>query len=394
MPYTGNNTQAADPAEKPEGIFDDTRGYKKQTPPADAGLPEEKFASLADSFIVSRCIYCESKNVVKRGKRKKKLEDVQLWKCADCARTFTGLNIKGKRFPARMILDGISYYNAGFPFAECARFLKISYGFAVDATTLAGWVKEFANICSYGRMRPYGLKLFPASQVIQSSKMFHRQMYHFRYHRAKMALVLEEYKHRRFAVLKEFLDSVVDDCPHQLFRQARRSSEVKAEFNLDQVRITEKRNYAVLLAGLVLQAVTDNALRHETIQKFMLANDSVTVATEVPVYLDDEDLRHLKEDLKFEIPLTVDRYLTGHIDLIQVRNGAVHILDYKPNAKKENAVTQLMIYALALSRLTGLRLYEFRCAWFDDRTYYEFFPLHVVYKKQKRRRRTMQNPKH
>ena len=361
---------------------EDTRGYAKRAAAAPAENSEQKFSRLADAFSVSRCIYCQGKNVVKRGLRKKKHETAQLWCCHNCKRTFTGLKMKGKQFPARMILDGISYYNVGFPFADCVRFLKLSYGLVVDATTLAGWVDEFADICAYARMRPYGLKLFAPTEIIQSSKMFHRQMYHFRYHRAKMALALEEYRHRGFTVLKEFLDSVIDECPHQLFRESQRSSEIKAPFDLDGVRIAEKRNYAVRLAEFVLQAVSDNALRHETLQKFMLANDSVTVATEVPVYLDREDVRYMKEELKFNIPLDVERYLTGHIDMIQVRNGGIHILDYKPDAKKENAVAQLMVYALALSRLTGLRLYEFRCAWFDDKTYYEFFPLHVVYKRK------------
>jgi hypothetical protein len=46
---------------------------------------------------------------------------------------------------------------------------------------------------------------------------------------------------------------------------------------------------------------------------------------------------------------------------------------------------QLTIYALALARLTALRLYHFKCAWFDEENYYEFYPLHVVYKKKKRK---------
>lgn len=29
---------------------------------------------------------------------------------------------------------------------------------------------------------------------------------------------------------------------------------------------------------------------------------------------------------------------------------------------------------------SGLRLYDFKCAWFNEQAYYEFFPLHVVYK--------------
>jgi hypothetical protein len=41
-----------------------------------------------------------------------------------------------------------------------------------------------------------------------------------------------------------------------------------------------------------------------------------------------------------------------------------------------------MVYALALSRRTGLRLLDFKCAWFDDANYYEFYPLHVVHKRK------------
>lgn len=79
------------------------------------------------------------------------------------------------------------------------------------------------------------------------------------------------------------------------------------------------------------------------------------------------------------------KLITGHIDILQIRNGSVHILDYKPNAAKERPLEQLTLYALALSRLTGLRVYHFKCAWFDEKDYFEFFPLHLVYKRVKRR---------
>lgn len=58
----------------------------------------------------------------------------------------------------------------------------------------------------------------------------------------------------------------------------------------------------------------------------------------------------------------------------------MHILDYKPEAKKEkHAHVQLTIYALALARRTGLKLKNFKCAWFDEKDYFEFFPLTGVY---------------
>jgi len=61
-------------------------------------------------------------------------------------------------------------------------------------------------------------------------------------------------------------------------------------------------------------------------------------------------------------------------------------LDYKPGAKRVKPIEQLTIYALALSRLTGLKLFHFKCAWFDGDNYFEFYPLHVVMKKQKKKK--------
>ncbi len=69
------------------------------------------------------------------------------------------------------------------------------------------------------------------------------------------------------------------------------------------------------------------------------------------------------------------RHLTGHIDFLQARNGAIHILDYKPDARTNKPIAQLTIYALALTRLVpGLKLFDIKCAWFNETCYNEFFP--------------------
>jgi hypothetical protein len=57
-----------------------------------------------------------------------------------------------------------------------------------------------------------------------------------------------------------------------------------------------------------------------------------------------------------------------------VRNGAVHILDYKPDARTNHPLAQLTVYALALAKLAGLRLFDIKCAWFNEDEYCEFFP--------------------
>ena len=132
--------------------------------------------------------------------------------------------------------------------------------------------------------------------------------------------------------------------------------------------------------------VTHNKRRHDELQRFMLTTDSVTVAVEVPIYLTPEDITHMQQHLGFHIPIDTAATITGHIDVLQIRNGRVHVLDYKPGAIHERPIAQLMVYALALSRRTGLRLFDFTCAWFDDRHYFEFHPLHVVHKRRSPRR--------
>jgi hypothetical protein len=355
--------------------------------PQNLSLEPTEDDNLTPTPIVELCPYCKGEEIVKRGLRKKKYETVQLYFCNRCQKTFTPYKVKGKSFPLRIILEGLSFYNIGHSLEEACQRLKEQFGLEVKPSTLSGWVKEFEPLCRYSRLRSYGLKLFSPNQVIQTVHLFHRQVYDFSVHRAKLALLLQEYKYGKFDNLREFLEAIQAECPHQFFQEGERSSELKVEFDLREVLIREKQNFATRIAGLVLQAVSDNKLRHKALQKFMLCNDSVTVAVEVPVYMDSMDIEHMQEELNFTIPLKLDKVLTGHIDILQLRNGAVYILDYKPQDKDRRRikpVTQLTLYALMLSRLTGLRLYDFKCAWFDENSYFEFFPLHVVYKLRSR----------
>ncbi len=351
--------------------------------------------------IAESCLHCHSKNFVKRGLRKKKLETVQLYLCRDCNKTFTAQFIKGKHFPLRVVIEGMNFYNLGFTLEETRKILKSKFGIAPEPSTLSDWMREYEKLCTYSRLRPYAIKLCKPRETVETVTMAHRQLYRFRYHRPKLHLLItEHFKHRQFRALKDYLDAVSAETPHQYFQDGLRMSEVRSKFDKAQMIVRAKTNYANELAKFVLQAVKENKDRHEEVQRFMIANDSVTVATEVPVYIRKEDIEHMQNQLNFKIldaenPVLelkgkkkineIPKLLTGHIDVLQVRNGLCHILDYKPNAAKEKPIEQLTWYALALSRLTGLRLYEFKCAWFDDKDYFEFYPLHVV-KKLKRKR--------
>lgn len=329
-----------------------------------------------------RCLYCSGSRIVRKGKRRKKLETVQLWYCKDCDKVFTPRALRGRTYPISVILDGLNYYAMGYSLEDSAILLQEHYGVSVTPTTLSNWLKEYRPLCPYARLRKAGRARYSPYNIIESTRLHHRQVYHYRIHRAKLNFITESSPGRKFTPLADYLSSMAGACPHRFFRQEERGSKVKEGFDLDGVSIRERRNLATRITQLAVQGAGRNRDRHETVQKFMLANDSVTVATEVPVYLLAEDIRHLKSRLGFLLPLADNQTFTGHIDVLQVRNGSVHILDYKPNAVRERPIGQLMLYALALSRRTGMRLYDFTCAWFDQDHYFEFYPLHVVWKKE------------
>ena len=354
-------------------------------------------SGIGTSRAAEACPYCESKNFVKRGTRKNVHQVVQLYLCRnpDCGKTFTAQDVKGKHFPLNVVIEGMSYYNLGCTFEQSCAILHKKFGVNPEPATLSSWVEEHKSLCRFERLRPYATKMYKPKDMVEVVSMAHRQLYRFRYHRAKTRLMLEEFGNRNLKRLKEYLDAVSSETPHQYFAEGGRMSDVRSKFDTADMIVKSKTNYANRLAAFVLQATPDNKARHEAVQRFFLANDSVTVATEVPVYIRREDVAHMEQVLDFKISDSglvrfkggkqeeqLPRLLTGHIDLVQIRNGQVYILDYKPGASKERPIEQLTWYALALSRLTGLRLFEFTCAWFDEKDYYQFYPLHVVKKLQ------------
>jgi hypothetical protein len=58
--------------------------------------------------------------------------------------------------------------------------------------------------------------------------------------------------------------------------------------------------------------------------------------------------------------------------------------DYKPDATTGKPFAQLSLYALVLSHLAGIPLFDFKCAWFSERQYCAFFPRTVLARKNTR----------
>src|SRR5581483_402445 len=137
-----------------------------------------------------------------------------------------------------------------------------------------------------------GSSALPADQAIRFIKLYHRQIYKYAFHRPKLAMLRDSREHRRFAGIADFLERVPVDCPHELFHDSERASQTPlAKIKTSRLIVVEKENAATRMAELVIPTVGDNRLRHEALQRFMLANDSTTLAIEVPIWLAPETIR-------------------------------------------------------------------------------------------------------
>ena len=202
--------------------------------------------------------------------------------------------------------------------------------------------------------------------VIKNCSFDHKGgFYHYRVHQLK----LDSLCNNHLEPLKEFIESMFSSCPDKYFFSGPRSSSLKFKLsNLDLKNIPKHE-----LCLLTHHGLEKNSERYKTnhskVQVFMLEHDNNSIACEVPLWLLPQEIKTYQELFNTQEPLT------GHIDILRVEDDKIWILDYKPNAQKENyAATQVYFYALMLSKRTKLPLENFRCGYFDHLNCYLFDP--------------------
>ena len=264
-----------------------------------------------------RCPYCNSPRLIKKGARQKKLERVPLFRCRACGRTFTPgpRAVRNKTYPVNEILEALTLYDRGSALEETARKISSRHGHPVAASTISRWLSEHPALTTYRRLRARGRRLFTPTQVIRAHKLYHRQVYEFAYHRAKLAFLrdgsLDEKRAAttastaRFAAIADYLEAVPTACPHDLFRRedGTRGSQLAPAFINDGpgLIVINRRNTATEMAALILPSVGTNYERHPKLQRFMLANNSTTIAVEVPIWLRAHDIAAIERRWGIEL---------------------------------------------------------------------------------------------
>ncbi len=323
-------------------------------PPNKSGIQEKKL----------NCPYCASKSIIKKGKRTNKFKQVHLYLCKDCNKRFTDDKFKSKTYPIATVVKALSAYNSGLTIEEVADKVNI------PKSTIANWIKEYRylfNIMYFaGKVREFSKN----EKLIQGHKYIHQLVYPYLQHNFKVEKYIKPNEPKLYNYLQKARNGNIDK---QIFLKSdTRASKAKLNI-LDLVRVKKTQNNACEFANIATELVDDNRKRHWAVEKIMLENDTSTIATEVPVYmqLSTSTIPWIK-DMKSK-----NDYITGHIDLLQYRNKKLYILDYKPGAAKEKPLGQLFVYACCLSKSTGIHFVRMKLAWFDNENYYEVDAMDV-----------------
>ena len=324
--------------------------------------PQEMTFAIPISVLGRSALPCPNcgRPARKAGFRQTSRGPAQKLYCPHCGRSGTATPLPRRQYPPTVILTAVTQYNLGSTLAETCRIIRRRFKQDVPQSTLHSWLKEFESVCTFTPLRR---KFAVSEEDTLLTKVFsHRQEYRFEFHRLKLNLLAKT----EFPQIRRYLWWVREHCPNNLFTSDAGSR--CSQTSLTHVRLATWRrpdNNAVALAKLGLILAKRATERHPAIQRFMLANDSATIAVEVPVFLYPDEA----PDLWLAAPLT------GHIDVLQIRTRKLWILDYKPDARRETkAKYQTYLYARALSVRAGVPFSRIRFAYFDDKDYYEVSP--------------------
>jgi transposase-like protein len=343
------------------------------------------------------CPFCDGRQIIKRGLRRNSYRHLQIYWCRDCGKYFSPLaGIKCVKYPPRLIARVLCLYNLGYSEQQTAHRIAAESRITIPRRTLSDWIAGSRPITTFHRLRSAAVHLF-SQAMLKERTLEHQQIYQYKVHLAKLEFAVDVLPSHVVAKLRGYLFSVFEgDFPDQLFEANASQADMEngersngaslrsSKSNFETLPLSPRamQNLANDLAALGLLMARRNKDRHPCVQDFMLANDACTIACEVPVYLTSEEIAYYKSAGFFVDLPTSAKPITGHIDVVQVRNGLIHLLDYKPKAATIDPVNQLLVYALALASRTRLPVKLFKCAWFDEKDYFEFFPLQAVRAKQ------------
>ncbi len=99
------------------------------------------------------CPRCGSKRTTKKGTRPTRHEKRQRYGCRACGHTFINQVTKHSRYPVKLIMEGITFYNRGYSARQTTRYLTRRFGIHVPEKTFRFWYATHKPLCTYVQLR-------------------------------------------------------------------------------------------------------------------------------------------------------------------------------------------------------------------------------------------------
>jgi len=301
-----------------------------------------------------QCSHCHTNQfIVKAGIRQTRKGSVQRFYCKACQTYFCNSTLAYTQYPLPVIMYALQLLNQGYSVQQAKTLTGRTYRYSPPPSTIYSWINRYQDTLTFLKLRKsYTLK---PKEVTSTLRFHHQQIYPFMYHHLKLHL-----HSTVFPQLRRYISWVERSLPHTLFLSGPRASQCNGH---QKISLTKKKTIAPMLTRLALQMKKKNQTAHDAVEHFFLYNDSSTICTELPVFLNPH------ETTSFDI----NTALTGHIDLVQIRNNKLFILDYKPNLKNPKRYAgQLLAYKEAVHHRTQIPNDQIITAVFNQYHYYEF----------------------
>ncbi len=302
-----------------------------------------------------KCPDCSDKNgVIKAGIRSTSKGRIQKYYCKSCKTNFSDIKRPKTQYPEHVILYALEQYNRGYPVKETKTLVGKRYHHSPPISTIYSWIERYQDNLTFLKLRK-NYNIDP-STLTTTHNFQHQQVFPFTYHHLKLNI-----HSKQRPELRRYINWIERSLPRKMFLKGPRCSATEIEHKTEPV---EKSNISPALTRLALNSQPNNSKRspHEVVEHFFLINDSTTVATELPVFINNS-----------ETSLNIDEPITGHIDIVQIRFDDLYILDYKPNLNRpEKCASQLQLYKEALHRRTSVPKDKIHTAVFNEYGYYEF----------------------
>jgi transposase-like protein len=94
------------------------------------------------------CPRCSCKHTTRKGKRRNRLQTLQVFQCTECLHRFSGGAGKNKTYPLKVILEAVSIFNLGYSMTDTQGLLRKRCHRNVPERTISSWLTAYRPLTS------------------------------------------------------------------------------------------------------------------------------------------------------------------------------------------------------------------------------------------------------